>query len=483
VRKADAVPGDLLRRHWAQKQVDDLMISPKRNASAITAVGTEFSIVTPGTSLIVLERLDQYVEYGIRPPASLPKMVESWEKETARLAGVERNKEQSKLAHVLKLWERRVAWWETKFTIPKNFKIPKESKMSQAPRASRPSPSPSRSADEESDSAAAPPQAKAKGKSGGDDGGPTISITPWDPQTPYLAALKAAKKSAILKVYFEQRAKHGSSPAFFLDCASFFHRRGDTEFGLQVLSNIAELELENPALIRILAHRLGQLGHFSLAIQLFDRVRDLRPEEPQSYRDLALVLERRAQKAADGKKAAAADYRRAIELLTHVVMNQWERFNEIEVMALTEVNHIIPKARKLGVDDLDLDSRLIKHLDMDVPIVMTWDADLTDMHMHVVEPSGEEAYYGHNKTKIGGIVSRDFTRGYGPEVYLLHRAMKGEYAIRTRYFGSSSAKLAGAVTLQIDVFTNYGCRNEQRKSLTLRLIENKETFMVGTIKI
>jgi hypothetical protein len=210
---------------------------------------------------------------------------------------------------------------------------------------------------------------------------------------------------------------------------------------------------------------------------------DLRPEEPQSYRDLALILERRAQKVADGKKAAVVDYRRAIELLTHVVMNQWERFNEIEVMALTEVNHIIPKARKLGVDDLDLDSRLIKHLDMDVPIVMTWDADLTDMHMHVVEPSGEEAYYGHNKTKIGGIVSRDFTRGYGPEVYLLHRAMKGEYAIRTRYFGSSSAKLAGAVTLQIDVFTNYGCRNEQRKSLTLRLIENKETFMVGTIKI
>ena len=44
---------------------------------------------------------------------------------------------------------------------------------------------------------------------------------------------------------------------------------------------------------------------------------------------------------------------------------------------------------------------------------MTWDADLTDMDLHVIEPSGEEAYYSHNRTRIGGMVSRDFTAGYG----------------------------------------------------------------------
>jgi Ca-activated chloride channel family protein len=113
---------------------------------------------------------------------------------------------------------------------------------------------------------------------------------------------------------------------------------------------------------------------------------------------------------------------------------------------------------------------------------MTWDADLTDMDLHVLEPSFEEAYYGHNLTTIGGKVSRDFTQGYGPEVYSVRKAMKGLYKVKTKFFGSSAAQLQGAVTLQVDVYTNWGRKNEKRQSMTLRLTENKEEFVVGEVK-
>ncbi|MBW2735182.1 MAG: DUF2135 domain-containing protein, partial [Deltaproteobacteria bacterium] len=139
------------------------------------------------------------------------------------------------------------------------------------------------------------------------------------------------------------------------------------------------------------------------------------------------------------------------------------------------------KARRVGLEQIPVDPRLVKHLDMDVRIVMTWDADNTDMDLHVVEPSNEEAYFGHNRTRIGGLVTRDFTRGYGPEVYAIRRAMRGRYKIRTKFYGSSAAKLAGAVTLQVDVYTNYGRHNQRRRSLTLRLTKKKEAFTVGTI--
>ena len=56
---------------------------------------------------------------------------------------------------------------------------------------------------------------------------------------------------------------------------------------LQVLSNIAELELEDAALVRILGHRLEQLGYLNLAVKTFEQVLAMRPEEPQSYRDVA----------------------------------------------------------------------------------------------------------------------------------------------------------------------------------------------------
>ena len=52
-----------------------------------------------------------------------------------------------------------------------------------------------------------------------------------------------------------------------------------------------------------------------------------------------------------------------------------------------------------------MDPRFIKLLDMDLRIVLTWDADLTDVDLHVFEPTGEHAFYGHNLTAMGGLVS------------------------------------------------------------------------------
>ena len=62
----------------------------------------------------------------------------------------------------------------------------------------------------------------------------------------------------------------------------------------------------------------------------------------------------------------------------------------------------------------------------------------TDVDVHVREPSGEEAYYGHRRTRLGGLVSRDFTRGYGPEEYMLRRALPGAYAVAAKCVGVGS---------------------------------------------
>ena len=240
-------------------------------------------------------------------------------------------------------------------------------------------------------------------------------------------------------------------------------------------------------MLRVLGHRLVQIGQFDLAVQTFEQVLELRPEEPQSYRDLALTLARRAEQAAkhgaQPAEAIRADYARAIDLLVHVVLGRWdERFPEIEVIALEEVNDLTPRAKAAGASELPLDPRLLKLLDVDVRIVMTWHADNTDIDLWVTEPSGEKAFYGHNRTTIGGLVSRDFTQGYGPEEYMVRKAAHGMYKIEANYFGSRATRLLGPVTVQVDVFTNYGRPNEQRKSLTLRLKEAKETVRIGEIE-
>ena len=515
IQASGASEGDLLRRFWAQKKVADLAVGGTRNDAAILEVGKAHGLVTAGTSLLVLERLEQYLEHGIRPPASLPTVRAAWDREIASRDGAKKAAKTEKLDRILSLWNERVAWWEQEFDLnPAPAKAEKESLRRSAERASitgSMAPAESSASERIFDAAAddapsagamaarpaaspAPGGGTKKGKADSDESepqapAPTITLKPWNPQTPYLAALAAASVADRERTYLAQRGLWGSSPAFYLDVSDWFAQLGDPVRALRVLSNIAELQLEDAALLRILAHRLAQLDELDLAIGTFERVAALRPDEPQSHRDLALALDRRAAVALaeigrdpSRRGPALQDAQRALDLLARVVMERWERFDEIELLALVELNRILVRVQGVGAVRVPVDPRLVRALDMDVRIVMSWDADMTDMDLHVREPSGEEAYYGANRTRIGGRVSRDFTQGYGPEEYSIRRAMKGDYAVMTKFFGSSAATLQGAVTLHVDVFTDYGRATEQQQSLTLRLTDSKETFTVGTIR-
>ena len=79
-------------------------------------------------------------------------------------------------------------------------------------------------------------------------------------------------------------------------------------------------------------------------------------------------------------------------------------------------------------------------------------------------------------------MSRDFTQGYGPEEYVLKKAVKGDYNVKVDYFGSNASRLMGPVTLQVDIFTDYGRKSEKKKSITLRLTNKKDVIDVGTIQ-
>jgi Ca-activated chloride channel homolog len=552
VQGPDAVTGTLLHRLWAQKKLAHLMIHQKPNEKEIAALGKKYGLVTPYTSLLVLDSLEQYVQYEIAPPKSLAAMREQYMRRIDTVEHQKQKEKADKLVEVLRLWEERVKWWNSEFKYAKDFRYKGEQaqgaggdhlyldvRTAEAPAAAAPRPeakpdmapatAPARSAlgtapassaaplpAEQRNSLARGPAsgarnsfslleesalrdrrlADAKGDDAGGKGGesgkrpPGIVIRPWQPDTPYLKELQAAKGTVdLVAVYMKNRARFGTSPAFFLDCADFFREAGDAGMALQVLSNIAELQLEEASLLRVLGHRLLRIGQVDLAVQTFEQVLELRPEEPQSNRDLALALARRAEFACTAPESIAIteairrDYSRAIDLLAQVVMRRWDdRFPQIEVIALEEVNHIIPKAKTAGVSVVPLDPRLIKLLDFDVRIVMTWHADNTDIDLWVSEPSGEKAFYQHNRTTIGGLVSCDFTQGYGPEEYLIRRAARGMYKIDANYFGSRATRLLGPVTVQVDVFTNYGRADEERKSLTLRLKDAQETVRVGEIE-
>ena len=113
-----------------------------------------------------------------------------------------------------------------------------------------------------------------------------------------------------------------------------------------------------------------------------------------------------------------------------------------------------------------LDPRLGRLLDLDLRIVVTWCAEDAGFKLVVTEPSGEKASGDHSPTKIGGLVSRN-AAVYGPEEYLVRRAMKGEYLIQAAFANPAGPRQP--VTVQVDIFTNFGRDREQHRSLAVRV--------------
>lgn len=564
---ANATEGTLVARYWAQQKVNELSLAGDAHRAELLELGKQHQLVTPATSLLVLETVEQYVQHGIVPPKNRPEIYNAFTQQIeTRRAEREKTKEQ-KIEMIAARWNERVAWWEKTFTYPKDLKVKPETKGDLAvdttaelapasgpqgavfapPAVRQPQPAePARAAqpalpgtpqsrtpmnrdgsvpnfDNAPDfnlSSRSDSQREAGGNAGGGgglfgNGGPAqrnqrglvdelnqtvsdpkpagasrIDIKAWDPKTPYLAKMKAVAADRAYDVYLAERKDYATSPAFFFDCAEYLLKAGRREQGLRVLSDVLELKFEDPRLIRIVAHRLQQLDELDLAIGLFEKVARLRPEEPQSFRDLALALSARADKrlASPSDKfpsgQIAADYGRALDLLNQVVTGNWQRFEDIELIALMEANRILAVLQRtpnLGGVPNPIDPRLRKNLDCDVRILLTWDTDATDVDLWVTEPSAEKCLYSHNRTTIGGAMSRDFTQGYGPEEYFLRRRMPGEYRIEANFYGSSQQELTGATTVQATVITNFGRPNEERKQMTLRLSTAKEMAEIGKV--
>ncbi len=480
---ADAPVHPLAAHLWAGYKLHALEADYEANRAAIRRLGTQFGIPTRETSLIVLDRLEDYVRYDVTPP---PAYLAAYEKLTSLRGAQLRQKQQKHLDRVVQEFEQKVVWWEK--TYPKDAppkpaakaesqrptgaaSMPAPAAMAAIPR-SAPAPAPARLMSAQRDSESAQRRAAAPSNTAPAEIG--IALKKWSSDAPYIGRMTAASADTIYQVYLDEKPGYANSSAFFLDAADMLLDKGRRDLALRVLSNLAEMDLENRHVLRILGYRLLQAGAPELAIPVFEKVVQMAEEEPQSFRDLGLA------------HAAAGHYQKAIDRLNEVVMRPWDgRFAEIELIALAEMNAIIATApaQQVALDTSRIDPRLLKNLPLDMRAVLTWDADNSDMDLWVTDPNGEKAYYGHRLTYQGGRMSRDFTGGYGPEEFSLRHAKPGKYKIEANYYGSRQQVVTGATTLQLKLSTGFGTGAAKDQMVTLRLKGRGESVFVGEFEV
>lgn len=586
---------DLVRKIWAMKKLAHLQMRSEKNKTEIVRLGKSMTLVTPYTSLIVLDRVEDYARYEIEPPEELRA-------EYTKLIAKQRDdKVQDSINHakqVLDMFDMKFKWWEKEYT-PKKFdfvvnvkdsagnlisgadvtlfdgatshvanetkkgvymfsKIPEkpyrlliekdkymlnitklkdisniremnvilskpnkkqpgvatgsndqEKSMSEVGTvdiseavdlqlADRPAvwtaaaneeqiPEESAFSQVESQSVLEPSYdnsstARRSDKKVMKQGSRNPIIQTEEPRRKANIALASEytkeeyyapleKAFDFYSKYLELKPQYGKYPVYFIDASRIASERGMKQLALRILSNIAEMELENRQLMRVLGNRLLQIGYAGKAVQTLEDVLKIAEEEPQSYRDLAIAY------------AENGDTQRAVEMLYSIATKDWHgRFPEVELIALNEMNNVIAQA-KTPVNTDGIDSRLIKNMPVGLRVVLNWDSDNTDIDLWVTDPADEKCFYSHNRTKSGGRISRDFTGGYGPEEYMIRRPLSGKYRIEANYFGTRQQNLHGPTTIYLDIYTDYGTPQEKKRTITLPLKTNKEIVKVGEIVV
>jgi len=96
----------IVPRLWAQRYVDQLLLFPGiENKAKILEIGRKYGIVTSDTSFIVLENLDQYINYEIVPPETLPSIREQYFLIISENKSQETQVREEKIHQVLDLWK------------------------------------------------------------------------------------------------------------------------------------------------------------------------------------------------------------------------------------------------------------------------------------------------------------------------------------------------------------------------------------------
>jgi predicted CoA-binding protein len=553
-----------IEKLWAQKKIANLEIQYKKNAEEIETVGKKYGIVTRNTSLIVLEDINDYIQYDIVPPAAL----------RAEFDKIQKQHQENRLAQKKNNWENvgeyheeLENWWKSdiKYTKPKGKKkkeAEKDQKGDEDARVTNDQPtgsseyeivtvddngnvtveetSPGREQMNQSEGVArrrsvvssstsvvtteeikdkqisaaevdevkfvrprvveAAPQrdgdlntnnpeavralaGKVSGVKIGNSTTYNYSVTDstsnrtsnwylsnenvktneWNPDRVYLKALEAAPADKQYALYLQLREEQFNNPAFYLDVANFFYNKGDKQRGLLVLSNIADLGLENHQLYKSLTYQLRQWEAYEEALYTANQVVKWRGHEPQSHRDLALVLE-------DNKQYQAAFDELVKALESDYFANMGGQYEGVEDIVLMDINRMV--AEHPGIKIGELDKKYLKPMPVAVRIILNWNQMDTDIDLHVIEPTGEECYYSHTETEIGGRFSKDFTQGYGPEQYLLRNPLKGKYLISTNYYGESAITENGPATVMVEIYIT-------KNGVTERKLQ---TIQLGTVK-
>jgi Flp pilus assembly protein TadD len=274
--------------------------------------------------------------------------------------------------------------------------------------------------------------------------------------------------SERLRYYLSARGLLGGDKSFHVFAAEVFRERSP-ELAARVLTDLAEARTDDAPLLRILARVLDGWGETELARLLLQRALEISPGEPQTWRELILLDARRgsaASVASWSKRMRAVKTEnwmtREVHVQTDAAMARWEK--------------AAAGAKQRGID-------LRADEGDDLTIELMFDTGWSWVDVHVIEPGGEDVSWNHISSKAGATFTGGTNYGFGPEIYRIAHAPRGDYRLELHYYAIDQTNI-GLETLAHIIVYARGRRGEvERREHFMVLKSAEERQVVATVRM
>ena len=279
----------------------------------------------------------------------------------------------------------------------------------------------------------------------------------------YLRQLDSATTyNNALAVYSKHKKQRNVwSVPYYFDVSNYF-MKWDRDFAFTILSNIASVAFNNPKALKALAYKFEELGKYNYAKSIYERIAVLRPNDEQSYRDLALIYK------------TTGDYKNAMLLYKQMLTNT---IKGVDIKGLlkpieSELKQLLALHRsKVNYNDLPADF-LKANFKYDLRIVFDWNDPSTEFEIQFVNPQRKYYTWSHTQFENKDRLLDEINYGYNTEEYIIDNANSGEWIINIKSF--SKEDLLNPTFLKYTVFKNYGLANETKEVKVIKLYQQKQ---------
>lgn len=271
-----------------------------------------------------------------------------------------------------------------------------------------------------------------------------------------------------LRYYTSARTLLGGDKTFHVFAAEALRERSP-ELAVRVLTDLAEERNEDAALLRILARVLDAWGETSLARLLLERALEAEPDQSQTWRELVLL------EARHGRTASVASWWRRMAATESEEDWLSGAVHEQTAEALARWDQASPGERRNGID-IRVDEG------DELTIELMFDTGWCWVDLHVVEPDGEDVSWNHDKSAAGATFTGGYTYGFGPEIYRIAKAPRGNYRLEVHYYSDDETTIGTEALVHVVIYQR-GRRGLQRSDHFVVLKTAEERQLLTTVRV